>query len=182
MIRRPSFLFFIFIFLPASLWGESVYLKPSEALKIIFHDSKEIISEKKTLSPDRKMALEKKIGTKLEKDTWNFYIAKSDGKIDGYAVIDNEVGKTDPITFLTAITPQGEVKEVEILVYREAYGSEVKEKRFLKQYEGKKNEDPIRLGQDIRPITGATLSSRAISVGVKRDLLVWNEFFGSGKK
>lgn len=162
--------------------GQTVYLKPSEALKIIFRDSKEIVSEPKTLTSEQKAALQKQLGAKILKDKWNFYVAKSGSKIDGYAVIDNEIGKTEPITFLTAIDPDGKVKAVEILVYREPVGSEVSQKVFLKKYEGKGVSDPVRAGQDIPIISGATLSSRAVSRGVKRNLLIWKTFYGYGKK
>ncbi len=171
----------LFIFLtlmtPVLLEAQTIYVKPAEALRLIFYSSQEIISEKKDLTPEQKGALEKKLGTSL-KESWNFYIARSHHKIDGYALIDNEMGKMEPITFLTAITPAGDIKEVEILVYREPYGSEVHEKKFLKQYEGKKAADPVRIGQDIRNISGATISSRAVSSGVKRALLLWDIFYG----
>lgn len=166
------------ILFASTAFAQTVYLKPAEALKIIFKDSKEIVSEKKTLTPLQKAAVEKKLGRRLQREDWNFYVARSGGKTDGYAVIDNEIGKTEPITFLTAITPDGRVKAVEILVYREPIGSEVHEKRFLRQFGEKGAGDPIRVGQDIANISGATLSARAVSLGVKRDLLIWNAFYG----
>ena len=118
------------------------------------------------------------LGMKLAKDSWDFFIARSAGKVEGYSLIDSEVGKTEPITFLTAINPDGKVREVEILVYREPIGSEVSDQRFLKQYQGKKSSDPVRIGQDITNISGATLSARAVSLGVKRDLALWETFYG----
>lgn len=153
-------------------------ITPSQALQTIFSSSQEIVSEKKSLSPEQKASLKKNLGYDVPKDEWGFFVARTGGKIDGYAVIDHQVGKTEPITFMTAILPTGEIKAVEILVYREHIGGEVKEKRFLRQYENKKKTDPIRTGQDIQNITGATLSSRAISVGVKRDLAIWDLFYG----
>lgn len=178
-VWRSSLILFAVLF-SFSVWAQTVYLKPADALKIIFKDSKEVVSEKKSLSPEQKGAIEKRLGTKLAKETWTFYIAQSDGKVDGYTLIDHEIGKTEPITFITAITPQGEVKAVEILVYREPVGSEVHDKRFVKQYLGKKVSDPIRIGQDIVNISGATMSARAVSAGVKRALLLWETFYGSG--
>ena len=177
LVLRPLLLF-VCLFFASGLWAQTVYLKPADALRIIFKDSAEIISEKKTLTPAERTILEKKLGGKLAKESWNFYSARTGGKVDGYALIDNEVGKTEPITFLTAITPSGEVKEVEILVYREPIGSEVHEKRFLRQYQGKRGVDPIRVGQDIANISGATLSARAVSQGVKRALALWELFYG----
>lgn len=174
-----ALLFILVLISGSSLEAQTVYLKPAEALKVIFHDSKEVVSESKKLTTGQKTLLEKRLGMRLAKEEWTFYIARSDQKIDGYALIDNEIGKTEPITFLTAITPSGGVKEVEILVYREPIGSEVHDKRFLKQYRGKKAADPVRVGQDIANISGATLSARAVSNGVKRALALWNIFYGS---
>lgn len=179
---KHSFLIFltltISLLFETSIEAQTIYVKPVEALKLIFSSSQEIVSEKKDPTPGQKLALEKALGTPLLKSSWNFYVARSRGRIDGYALIDNEMGKTEPITFLTAITPQGEVKEVEILVYREPYGSEVHEKKFLKQYMGKTSKDPLRTGQDISNISGATISSRSVSQGVKRALFLWSTFYG----
>ena len=129
------------------------------------------------MEDSQKKTIEKKIGSGLPKKTWNFYIAKSGSKIDGYALIDNEVGKVELITFMTAINPDGTIKAVEILVYRESHGAEVHQKKFTKQFIGKNTHDPIRLGQGIQNISGATLSARAVSLGVKRDLLLWEYFY-----
>ncbi len=168
----------IMLGLALPLSAQTVYLTSEEALKLIFYNSVEVFAEKKSLGADEKRAFEKKLGYHLTRDHWNFYVARTGKKVDGYALIDHEVGKTEPITFLTAITPEGEVKAVEVLVFREPIGSEIKDKRFLKQFGGKKGSDPIRIGQDIRNITGATLSSRAVAKGVRRALVLWEVFYG----
>ena len=69
------------------------------------------------------------------------------------------------------------VSDVEILVYRESKGSEVRRKRFNSQYEGKTVLDPIRINKDIINITGATMSVRSVSAGVKRALVLIDEFY-----
>jgi hypothetical protein len=45
------------------------------------------------------------------------------------------------------------------------------------QYEGKTVLDPIRINKDIINITGATMSVRSISAGVKRVLVLIDEFY-----
>jgi H+/Na+-translocating ferredoxin:NAD+ oxidoreductase subunit G len=66
---------------------------------------------------------------------------------------------------------------VELLVFREARGSEVGKKRFNYQYEGKTVVDPIRINRDIINISGATMSVRSMSAGVKRVLVLVDEFY-----
>jgi Na+-translocating ferredoxin:NAD+ oxidoreductase RnfG subunit len=172
-------LFFFFLLIPclSTVHAATVYLTPQEALKITFPDSEEIVSETKNLSTEQKQFFEKKLGA-LSKTTWNFYLAKTNGQVDGYALIDNEKGKMEPITFMTAINPDGSAKAVEILIYRESHGAEVHEKNFVKQYVGKRALNPIRVGQDIKNISGATISCHAVTLGVKRALALWNLFYG----
>lgn len=172
--------FSVFLFVAATAWGQTtVYLTPAEALKALFAGSKEVVSEKKRLSAEQRKTVEKQTGGKIAKEEWTFYIARSGGKIDGYAVIDNEIGKTEPITFITAMSPRGIITGVEVLVYRESHGSEVRDKAFVKQFAGKKEGDPIRVGQDIRNISGATLSARALAVGAKRAVALRELFYGN---
>ena len=70
------------------------------------------------------------------------------------------------------------------MVYREAYGGEVRDRRFLQQYKGKQLKDPLLPYRDIQNISGATLSVEAIGRGSKKALalvdLVYLE--GAGQK
>ena len=93
----------------------------------------------------------------------------------GRAIIVEEIGKHRGITFVVGVEPSGAVAGVAILVYREHYGGEVRDRRFLAQYRGKREADALRPAQDIRNIAGATLSARAIGRGVKKALAVLAE-------
>src|SRR2546426_12204143 len=44
----------------------------------------------------------------------------------GFAAVGNVLGKDQPITYLVAIDPTDRLKDVDILVYREPYGGEVR--------------------------------------------------------
>lgn len=178
LMSRMIFLM-AFLLLPQGAWGQTtVYLTKEEALKLIF-PSAAFVNEQKILSEEQKGIAEKLIKSKLSKETWEFIVAKIGGQIAGYALIDNQIGKTEPITFLTAITPKGGVKAVEILVYRESHGSAVHEKPFVNQFAGKTIDQPFKLEQDIKNITGATLSAKAVTKGVKRALALWRIFYGN---
>jgi Na+-translocating ferredoxin:NAD+ oxidoreductase RnfG subunit len=88
----------------------------------------------------------------------------------GYAVIVEEIGKHRPITFVVGVGRDGMVADVAVMAYREAYGGEVREHRFLTQYHGKALRDPMLPFRDIRNISGATLSAEAIGRGVRKAL------------
>lgn len=165
-----SSVFFIFL-LAGNLSAQTVYITPEEALKIHFKDSAEVVPEKKVLSEIQLLQFQKEIGVATPRREWTFYLGRSGTRVDGYALIDNEIGKTEPITFMTVFLPSGEVKAVEVLVYRESVGSEVRQKSFLKQF--------LRKGvKEVKPVTGATLSSRALVKGVRRGQILWKIFYG----
>jgi Na+-transporting NADH:ubiquinone oxidoreductase subunit NqrC len=60
------------------------------------------------------------------------------------------------------------VRGIEILEYRESYGHEIRNDAWRRQFAGKSAADPLRLEQDIRNISGATLSCRHVTDGVRR--------------
>lgn len=95
----------------------------------------------------------------------------------GFARVGNVIGKDQPITFLVAVDPSDRLKDIDILVYREPYGGEVAYEPWRKQFRGKTAADSLRVGRDIRSISGATISVQAVTAGVRRilgDLTRWH--------
>ena len=154
-----------------------VYLTEEQALKLLFPKSQQVRAEELRLTPDQKVRIQERIGWNFPEESFRAFKAESAGKVDGYAVIQETIGKHRPITYLVGVKPDGKVSDVEILVYRESKGSEVRMKRFNSQYEGKTPLDPIRINKDIINITGATMSVRSVSAGVKRALVLVDEFY-----
>ena len=95
----------------------------------------------------------------------------------GYAVVREVLGKDQPITFLVATDPSDQLKDVDILVYREAYGGEVAYESWRRQFRGRTAAAPLEVGRDIRSISGATISVHAVTLGVRQalaDLTRWH--------
>jgi FMN-binding domain len=88
----------------------------------------------------------------------------------GIFVVDRVVGKHEYITVAVGINANGTVKQIEIMDYQESYGYEVREASWRAQFVGKGVNSPLQLGQDIKNISGATLSSKHVTDGVKRVL------------
>jgi FAD:protein FMN transferase len=93
----------------------------------------------------------------------------------GRSIEVEEIGKHRAITFVVGVDERDEVAGVAVMVYREAYGGEIRSRRFLDQYHGKTIGDPLRPGQDVHNITGATLSARAAGRAVKKAIAVLEE-------
>lgn len=91
----------------------------------------------------------------------------------GWFILDEVVGKHEFITYAIGLNADGSVKQIEIVDYRESYGYEVRNPEWRKQFVGKTTADPLKLNQDVRNISGATLSCRHIADGVKRVLATY---------
>ncbi len=83
------------------------------------------------------------------------------------------VGRQDFITYAVGIDSAGKLRPVEILEYRESHGGEIRNKRWLQQFEGRTDLDQLRFRTDIKNIAGATLSSEHVTQGVRRILALW---------
>jgi hypothetical protein len=99
--------------------------------------------------------------------------AQAGDKVIGLFVVDHVVGKHLYIDYAVALDTSGRVMRVEILQYRESYGGEVREPGWLAQFIGKASGSPLKVGSDIRNISGATLSSLHVTEGVKRILATY---------
>jgi hypothetical protein len=154
-----------------------VFMTEDEAVKIMFPKSERVRKAVIRLSQEKKDVVEQRIGWKFPEESFDVYIGETGDTIDGYAMVHNTIGKHKHMTYMVGVDPKGACTDVELLVFREAKGSDVGRKRFNAQYEGKTVSDPIRINKDILNISGATMSVRSISAGVKRVLVLIDEFY-----
>jgi Na+-translocating ferredoxin:NAD+ oxidoreductase RnfG subunit len=91
----------------------------------------------------------------------------------GWFIVDRVLGKHELITYAVALGPDGAVRRVEILEYRETYGGEIRNPGWRQQFVGKRFGSAVELGKDIRNISGATLSSRHVTDGIRRLLVTY---------
>jgi electron transport complex protein RnfG len=155
--------------------AETTYYTPRALLAEFFPKSERVTFRTFALDPSLKSRLGQRLGYAPAKDRYTVFIATTRGHIDGYAVIDDEPGLHQPITFATRLSPRGAVERLEIMIYREPRGDEVRDARFRKQFEGKTAQDPLRLNRDIDAVSGATVSSASMASGVRRAAILVEE-------
>jgi hypothetical protein len=144
-------------------------------MKSFFPTSKKVSFKRVSLTPQEATEIAKRVGVESIKRDWVVYFGETDGRRDGYAIVDEEKGMHEPIDFAVRFTEPGAVDRVEVMVYREAYGEEIRSPRFRAQFGGKTSTDPITAGKDIDVVSGASISCRSMAIGVKRDLLVMQQ-------
>jgi Na+-translocating ferredoxin:NAD+ oxidoreductase RnfG subunit len=142
--------------------------RPEELLKNLYGSTISVSSSSLVVLSSEKDSLRAALGIAITWDTLNVFVADNGAKRVGYAIIDEVRGKDQPITYCVVVDELLAVKQVAILAYREPYGGEVQNESWLNQFSGKRPGDKLRPGKEIKNITGATISARAITLGVKK--------------
>ena len=156
-----------------------VYYTADEARHRIFPDAVEFERERRVIPGHVKANLERHLGRPFAEDSLDVFLGyDAERDLLGYAVLSDEIGKYQPITFMVGVTPDFRVQDAAVLVYRETRGAEVRHSRFLRQYRNKTSRDPIRINRDIVNITGATLSVRALNFGVRKLVTATEYLYG----
>jgi Na+-translocating ferredoxin:NAD+ oxidoreductase RnfG subunit len=165
------FLLLSFLFMPVGLLAEEkefelqVYLTKKQALEKSFPGADEIVKERKWLTKEQGEKITELSLQKFDEKRLTWYVGMKAGKPMGYMWVGNEIGKSYPITFMVVLNVDGTVRDVEVMVYREPRGWEVRYPSFLDQFLGRDSDSDFR---EINSITGATLSVRGITKGVTK--------------
>lgn len=145
-----------------------VFLSVEQAQKLMFPGAT-FTADTRTLTDAQVSAIENDSGVNVRDKTVRVWRAST----GGWFIADEVVGKHEFIPFALAIDANGAVKSVEILEYREAYGGQVRGDAWRAQFVGKAHGAALELTNDIKNISGATLSSKHITDGVKRLLATY---------
>lgn len=140
-----------------------VYLTVGQAQAILFPGAA-MSPVTVTLTAEQAAAIEADSGVSVRSRQVRAFKAST----GGWMIVDEVLGKHEFIPIAVAFDRKGAVQGVEILEYRESYGDGVRDPGWRAQFTGKRRGAALKLDADIRNISGATLSSRHITDGVKR--------------
>jgi Na+-translocating ferredoxin:NAD+ oxidoreductase RnfG subunit len=144
-----------------------VYMSVEQAQQLMFKDQ-QLTALPVTLSAADIAAIERDSGVKVYAGGLRAWKTE-----EGYFFVDAVIGKHELITYAVALTRDGKVRQTEILEYREAYGGEVRSAGWRQQFTGRQHGDPVRIGRDIKNISGATMSSEHVTDGIRRLLATY---------
>ena len=146
----------------------TTYLTIEQAQKVCFPDATDFLPADVKLTPPQMKSIEKDSGVRVRLTSQKAWRAMVGDKVLGWLIQDEVLGKHEFINWALALNADGTVKQIEILDYRETYGYQIREEKWRQQFYGKQHGAKLKLDDDIKNISGATLSCRHITDGVKR--------------
>jgi Na+-translocating ferredoxin:NAD+ oxidoreductase RnfG subunit len=149
------------------------YLTVPAAQKLCFPESDQFVAAHVKFTPAQIKAIEAASEQKQVLRGQEIWRAMKGGKLQGFFIVDYVIGKHLVIDYAVALSPEGVVRQIEILNYRESYGGEIRNPDWRKQFVGKTLRSRFALNNGIANISGATLSSRHVTDGVRRILATY---------
>jgi Na+-translocating ferredoxin:NAD+ oxidoreductase RnfG subunit len=169
-MKITTFTIILALLVARSAAADHVFLRPADAPRAMFPSATAAPRQSLELSDAEADAVGKAIGRKLDTRSYPYLDVRDDRGTLGAIFLLDVIGQSQPISFAVAVTSEGTIQDVRVLVYRETHGDEIEDRRFRKQFVGKALRDPIALGKDIDAISGATISSRSEAFAVRKAL------------
>ena len=145
------------------------YMTQQQALDTAFGNGVALERQTIFLTADESKSARSASGVDFEDGLVVRYVGRSSSGIVGYVYFDAHRVRTLPETLMIVVRPDGAIDRIEILSFSEPEDY-LPKPRWIDQLDGKKLDDELSLKRAIRPISGATLSGRAI-VNASRKVL-----------
>lgn len=158
-----------------------VFMTQDEALKLAFPGKSGIKRQTAFLTDDQASAVEKLSGEKPPSRVITWYVDDGGGSSTGGSGaggtgatgrtvwFDSHVVRTLPETIMVVVSSSGTIERIDILSFNEPE-EYLPRAKWSEQLEGRALDDDLSLRRGVRPITGATLSARAIVAAARRVL------------
>jgi hypothetical protein len=169
------------LLLPATLTrAAAVAGKEEAALRAVFPAAEAIEAKDVILTDEMVGRIERLARARVKERLVTFYTARRGADVLGYAVIHSHVVRTKRETLSIAFEPDGRLRKITVLAFLEP--SEYRPSdRWLSQLSGKGPGDRLAVGQDLAPISGATLTARGVAEESRWLLQTLREAMGVGR-
>jgi hypothetical protein len=151
--------------------GARVLLSQKDALALAFPEGTAVERRTAFLTDAQAAAAEIAAGEKIGSRVWTYYVGTSSSGAAGTAYFESHKVRTMNEAFMVVLNPDASVRFIEILSFAEPE-EYLAPKKWLAQFQGKSLDDELMLRRGLRNITGASITSDAMTRGVRRVLAV----------
>ena len=163
--------------LAATAAHAKVFFTQKEALALAFPGADRLAKSTYVLTDEQLGVIQRRARSELGTRLVTIHRAYNGGELLGYAHIDVHTVRTKPEGFMVVLGPDGEVTGVRVLAFYEPLDY-LPTQSWYDRFMGKGKRDGLRLGRDVDAVTGATLSARAATEGVRRMLAYYEVLLG----
>lgn len=150
---------------------------PQDLLKSHFPGA-DIENQNVLLTPEEAQKVQAAVGAPVGDKVYVFFVAKRRDRIVGYAGLTTRKVRSKDQTALYFVSPAGKLESIELVAFYEPPEYRPK-KEWLDGFAGQQDPKTMKLGGQVRALSGATLTAQSFMDSAKIILAVWRERFAS---
>ncbi len=158
--------------------AQSGLVRREEALAAVFPGAT-IAADRVYLTATQARRIAELSGDDLHTQIYARYVARRDGVVVGRAYVDTHVVRTKRESLLISLDAHGRVRRIDVTAFLEP-AEYLPPVRWIEQYHERSLSDDLAIMRAIRPIAGATLTTRAVNAAVRRVLALDQVLKGDG--
>jgi FMN-binding domain len=159
-LRTTLCLFAVVLLLLAAGDGVGkIFYSKKEALALAFGKEAQVEMMSLFLTDKQIEEIQRRAKVKVDSAMFTFYVGKRNEQLLGYAAIETHTVRTRPETLLIVLSPEGELRRIEVLAFHEPPEYQPPARWFEQLY--RRPFEALDFNKEIQGITGATLSSRS---------------------
>ena len=147
---------------------QSGVVSREEALAAVFAGST-VTADRIYLTPEQAERIAELSRNEVRTRIYARYVATRGGAVVGRAYVDTHVVRTKRESLLVSLEADGRVRRIDVTAFLEP-PEYLAPEPWRRQYEDKLLGDDLAIQRAIRPIAGATLTTRAVNAAVRRVL------------
>lgn len=164
-----------------------------EAIKYFLPEGSKVSKVSKSIPKNKYKMIEKRFRLQSTEDfketlsegPYTVYIGRdASNNANMYILILEQYWRTCYHKYAIGIEPNGKIKEVVVVELNCRFANPINRKSFLKQFKDKKATPgkpvPIKVGDDVDIVSGATMSSQVTAIVSRRALALFETFFAPG--
>jgi Na+-translocating ferredoxin:NAD+ oxidoreductase RnfG subunit len=165
-------LYFLILVIPSFASGAVLQTVP-EALVKVFSEKNNAQKKNAYLTGDQIKSINHELEYKMDEKstlvTYYEYFEKE--KLIGTAYIDTDIVRKETESLMIVISPEGQIRDIEVLSFHEPKDY-IPPTVWKNQFKGKTSKELYRSKSNIVGITGATLTSKAVTKSVQKTLAI----------
>jgi len=154
------------------------YMSETKALRLQKKSSSDRVKQR-TITLDREEINQLQSGQRVGVFTKELRVQElyesGESKPYRYVIPIKQPGQHEYMDLMYGVNTDGTIHRIDLMVYREPHGMEIKSRRFMEQFEGRSlKSSEFQVNQDVVHIAGATISSKSTARGARKVLAILN--------
>lgn len=175
MLEYKRLLFLALFILPGFSNGQAeVFKTQQEALRQTFAGADTVVRRVLFLTDTQVDRIQKLAKARITSKMITYYAGMKTDSTLAYAFFASDIVRTKPATIMVVLKPGGQIASVEILAFHEPMDY-LPTPNWFYLFKQKVLNANLWPGRDIHGITGATLSVRSITMGVRKILAIYQQ-------